>query len=489
MSSSGTKPEEPHRSAGGRHQPLQAPAVPAGAGDGHGQVGMDRRQQGGGGDQRVEPLPRHQPAHADHDLAVRRQAGVDPGLAPLLGAQGAETLDVDPGGHDRHRQPVAGEVERFGRGIAAGGDDARRPPEHAGQQLAGHGKAGGDGDLRPVEHDAVRHAEPRPQHAHGQRRVEQDQRGAGFVRHPPDLTGEGRRRQQHLGVAVDGEGLGGVERRGPGMGGGEHRHPVGRQASPQLPQVGLDAAHLRREVVGDQHVGHRAGGRQRDRNRRRFGRSAPSIGVGRVRGGGPSPSPARARGAETVILRTRGSGGSLPGLGKGRGWNGPTVSWRSNPRSRGAVCFTVGRASTARAAGRASARDGRRTAAAHGSRSAVAMLAATRAVDTRATAIRTPPEPAAGPASGAGTAFVARRRLAALAGAGRAVVLLADVRPAAAAFRGAAFLTAGATFTLRAAVRLAGGAGVRLAGGAGVRLAGGAGARRGRPSFWSPRPP
>lgn len=56
-------------------------------------------------------------------------------------------------------------------------------------------------------------------------------------------------------------------------------------------------------------------------------------------------------------------------------------------------------------------------AAAHGSRSAVAMLAAMRAVETWAAAMRAAPEPAVGPVSEAGPALAGRRRPEALADA------------------------------------------------------------------------
>lgn len=93
-----------------------------------------------------------------------------------------------------------------------------------------------------------------------------------------------------------------------------------------------------------------------------------------------------------------------------------------------------------------------RTTAAHGDRSATARLAETRAVDTWATALRTPPERALGPGSGAGTAFAGDFRVgvAFRVGAFRAADFLADVLAtvARAGCRLTAFLAAGA-FTAR----------------------------------------
>ncbi len=71
---------------------------------------------------------------------------------------------------------------------------------------------------------------------------------------------EQRRWQEHrLPGAVDGEGLLGVETSRIRMRTGYYGHVVGRQAPPQLPEVGLDAADLGGEVVGDEKVrgGHR----------------------------------------------------------------------------------------------------------------------------------------------------------------------------------------------------------------------------------------
>ena len=98
MSSSGTNPRSRtgapvaamRRSRRRRSRPAPAMATV--------RSGWSGSEQGGGGDQDVESLPGHQPAHADDHLAVGRQAGVDAGLPPLLGAQRPEPVDVDPGG-------------------------------------------------------------------------------------------------------------------------------------------------------------------------------------------------------------------------------------------------------------------------------------------------------------------------------------------------------------------------------------------------------
>ena len=66
------------------------------------------------------------------------------------------------------------------------------------------------------------------------------------------------------------EGLTAIEEIVVGVGTGEHGHVVGRQPAPQLPQVRLDAADLRGEVVGDQqvsgHEGEAAGPPDADRD-------------------------------------------------------------------------------------------------------------------------------------------------------------------------------------------------------------------------------
>ena len=100
-------------------------------------------------------------------------------------------------------------------------------------------------------------------------------------------------------------------------------------------------------------------------------------------------------------------------------------------------------------------------AAAHGSRSAAAMLAATRAVETWAAAMRAAPEPAVGPVSEAGPALAGRRRPEALpdaalgvplvsAGAGLADAFLGErLAPSAGALAGAGVA---ATLELRPAL-------------------------------------
>ena len=70
----------------------------------------------------------------------------------------------------------------------------------------------------------------------------------------------GRGQQHLLGGPGDGERLGRVEHLGVGPGRGHHPGVLRGQPPPHLPEVGLDAAGLGREVVGDQQGGHRWSG-------------------------------------------------------------------------------------------------------------------------------------------------------------------------------------------------------------------------------------
>ena len=61
-------------------QVLEATAVAAGSGDGHRQLGVAGGQAGGGLDQGVHPLARHQPADAEHQRSGATQAQPGCGL-------------------------------------------------------------------------------------------------------------------------------------------------------------------------------------------------------------------------------------------------------------------------------------------------------------------------------------------------------------------------------------------------------------------------
>ncbi|MDQ6728407.1 MAG: hypothetical protein M3066_19925, partial [Actinomycetota bacterium] len=160
-------------------------------------------------------------------------------------------------------------------------------------------------------------------------------------------------------------------------------------------------------------MGHRGGPGQRDRNRRRTGRS-DGTGVGSdagIRGAGRiiagrSPAGRRSTGAGAG-RRGRGRSISTPS-GSGRGWKAGTARAGAASSPWGAALGTgmgvldvAGLAPPFTAAGDrpAPALDRPRVAVAHGARSADAMLAASRAAETWATASRTPPVPGAGATS------------------------------------------------------------------------------------------
>ena len=77
----------------------QAVGVPAPTGDGHGQIGHVGPQPDGGVDEHVHPLAGHQPADADHQRPVGREAEVGPGRGPLVAAEsGRNRSRSTPGG-------------------------------------------------------------------------------------------------------------------------------------------------------------------------------------------------------------------------------------------------------------------------------------------------------------------------------------------------------------------------------------------------------
>ena len=155
------------------------------------------RRLADGADGVVEPLARHEPRDAEHDLASTGRSNAAPRLGALGGGERAEPFDVDPGRHDRGRQRPTGGALGLGRRVRAGGDHVAGVAQHVGQRLLGAGQAAGHGDLGAVQHDVVRQLERRPDQAERHGRVEHHQLGAeppGELVHPPHHD---RVRQQH----------------------------------------------------------------------------------------------------------------------------------------------------------------------------------------------------------------------------------------------------------------------------------------------------
>ena len=186
----------------------------------------------------------------------------------------------------RARRGALGRVERTeALGVDAGRDDddraarARRPASRLGGRVAARatitgrrraaparssrrrtGRRPGTVISAPCSDDAVgpRAGAGRAARAAAPGRADQSastSRASASMRRASDGVG-----QQHaLAVALDAERLLGVPRRGVGVRRGEHGDVVGRQPPPQLPEVRLDPADLRREVVRDEQVPHELG--------------------------------------------------------------------------------------------------------------------------------------------------------------------------------------------------------------------------------------
>ncbi len=104
-----------------------------------------------------------------------------------------------------------------------------------------------------MEHDPVGALEARADAPERHCGVEQHEVGVDARRQLVDLADEAARGQHHLAChPFDADRLHRVERRRTVERGGQNGRVFWRQPAPQLPQVGLDAADLRWEVVGDQ---------------------------------------------------------------------------------------------------------------------------------------------------------------------------------------------------------------------------------------------
>ena len=177
-------------------------------------------------------------------------------MGALVVGNGTEAVDVDAGRNDGGRQVLARDLPSLARDPGAGGDDVRGLTKHAAQEAVRPGQASRHADLGAVNHDGVGHGEPAAHVSKREGGVENRERGAGAGNDGVDARRNGAHREQHLLVsALDAERLGGVEGGVARVGGREDRKAIGRQPAPQLPQVGLDAAQLGREVVGDENVG------------------------------------------------------------------------------------------------------------------------------------------------------------------------------------------------------------------------------------------
>ena len=156
---------------------------------------------------------------------------------------------------------TSGAIAAASRGhVGTGGDDQAGAAQHAIAPLeAVPGARAGIASSAPCTITRVRPADvtARASRSAGRGRARPDRRSisraARCTRRKHRWRG-----QQHAVGALDRERLRRVERRGVVVRGREHVRPPLGQPTPQLPQVVLDAAHLRREVVGDEKVRHDA---------------------------------------------------------------------------------------------------------------------------------------------------------------------------------------------------------------------------------------
>ena len=196
-----------------------------------------------GPDQRVEALPGHQPAHAEHDAGFCADAEAGASTLPLVGSERPEPLGVDPGRDNHDRQIGASDSPGLLRGISACRDDDIGTAQHRTQSGSTAGETAGHGDLSAVQHQPVRLGQRGSEQADRQRGVEHHEVGG-------DVGRERSMRRASRGVgsntrsrvAHDPERLLRIPLGGAAMRSREDRDLVGRQSAPQLPEVRLDAA-------------------------------------------------------------------------------------------------------------------------------------------------------------------------------------------------------------------------------------------------------
>ena len=94
-------------------------------------------------DEHVEALPRHEPAHAEHEWAIRVEAERPAGLGAGRCVAGVKALDVDAGWHDHAPQ------RRCRRRAPPRGPDSGRPRPHLRWRGAPAHRAGGVTGRRP----------------------------------------------------------------------------------------------------------------------------------------------------------------------------------------------------------------------------------------------------------------------------------------------------------------------------------------------------
>ena len=213
------------------------------------------RHATGGTQQHVESLARHETAQAEHHQRVRRQAEATAHVAALRVGQGTETLDIDTRRDVGRRKGTPRSPLGFSQWVAPGGDHDARATQHATKGAVRAGNAPGHGDLRAVEHDAVAVSQAQADEPYRQRGIEHDDLRTDFVRQRVDVSSDPPCRPQDLVLhPLHAEGLFAIPLARAAVRRGEHRRSLRRQSAPQLPQVRLNAAELRREVVGDEEI-------------------------------------------------------------------------------------------------------------------------------------------------------------------------------------------------------------------------------------------
>ena len=247
--------QQAYRRVGGCHQALEAPPITPRSGDGDHQVGLPSTEACRGPDQRVHALAGDQPADADHQRRIHRKPQVGTDRGPFPGIQGTEAVGVNPGGYHHRGQVAIGGARGLHGRIVAGTDHQRGPAEDPRQQRTTDREPTGHRDLGTVQDHGVGTVHAGRGVPDREGGIPYHQLGIVSGRQPSDPTGHAPRGQQHrLPGATQREGLVGVEGDRPGVRRGVDGDVVRGEASPELPQVGLDAPDLRRKVVGHQQV-------------------------------------------------------------------------------------------------------------------------------------------------------------------------------------------------------------------------------------------
>ena len=123
----GDSTEEPHRRLLLGRDAFEPLAVASPARDRDLEVGPRGDEARRGLEQRVEPLPGDEPAHADDHAAVGVETEPASDVGSLVRREGTEALGVDTRRHDHDRQRASRRSLGLERGVAAGGDDHCAP--------------------------------------------------------------------------------------------------------------------------------------------------------------------------------------------------------------------------------------------------------------------------------------------------------------------------------------------------------------------------